>query len=121
MQLERKVGVWMSRTALAPAVPLTLSGEQLWIIVAAVLASRRGVTRRAAVRGLVAVCGARFTAAVVRTLLRARRRPPAGPLVERGRLGQTACSLSPLAHAAAGAAFSTALAMPGGAGEPALG
>jgi undecaprenyl-diphosphatase len=47
----------------------------LWLTIAAVLASRKGVTRRAAFRGVLAIAGASFTANVVVKPVAGRVRP----------------------------------------------
>src|SRR5215470_16959793 len=52
----------------------------LWFTIAAVLASRRGVTRRAAVRGVLAIGGASFTSNMLGKPLLPRRRPAADAL-----------------------------------------
>lgn len=84
----------------------------LWLAVAAVLVVRQGVTRRAALRGLISVSGASFLAnAVLKTLL-PRRRPAAELLPEERRLVRRPTSSSfPSGHAASAAAFATAVAM----------
>jgi undecaprenyl-diphosphatase len=84
----------------------------LWFAIAAVLAVRKGVTRRAAMRGVVSVTGASFTANVVLKTLFPRRRPPAELLPEQRRLSRRPTSSSfPSGHAASAAAFATAVAM----------
>jgi len=47
----------------------------LWFAVAALLASRQGATRRAALRGVAAIGGASFTINALAKPLLARRRP----------------------------------------------
>lgn len=84
----------------------------LWFAIAAVLGIRKGVTRRAALRGVVSVTGASFTANVVLKTLFPRRRPPAELLPEPRRLSRRPTSSSfPSGHAASAAAFATAVTM----------
>jgi diacylglycerol kinase family enzyme/membrane-associated phospholipid phosphatase len=84
----------------------------LWFTVAAVLASRRGVTRRAAVRGVLAIGGASFTANVLGKPLLPRRRPAADALPTWRTLPDPPTSSSfPSGHAASAAAFCTAVAL----------
>ncbi|MFC6088927.1 bifunctional phosphatase PAP2/diacylglycerol kinase family protein [Saccharothrix lopnurensis] len=90
----------------------------LWLVIAGALASRRGVGRRAALRGAAAVGGASFSASLVAKRLFPRRRPAADLLHETRRLTKRPTSSSfPSGHAASAAAFTTALAME----SPALG
>ncbi len=93
---------------------LTRSADHsvLWFLVAAVLAVRSGVTRRAALRGVVSITGASFTANTVLKQLFPRRRPAAELLPEERRLIRRPTSSSfPSGHAASAAAFTTALAL----------
>ena len=84
----------------------------LWLVVAGVLATRKGVTRRAALRGVAAVGGASFSASLVAKRLFPRRRPAADLLLVPRRLTKRPSSSSfPSGHAASAAAFTTALAM----------
>jgi undecaprenyl-diphosphatase len=84
----------------------------LWFVIAAVLAIRKGVTRRAALRGVVSITGASFTANVVLKTLFPRRRPPAELLPLERRLTKRPTSSSfPSGHAASAAAFTTAVAL----------
>ncbi len=84
----------------------------LWLVVAGVLAMRKGVTRRAALRGVAAIGGASFSASLVAKRLFPRRRPAADLLEVPRRLTRRPTSSSfPSGHAASAAAFTTALAM----------
>ncbi|MFF0494436.1 bifunctional phosphatase PAP2/diacylglycerol kinase family protein [Nocardia sp. NPDC004068] len=84
----------------------------LWFTVAAVLASRKGAPRRAAVRGVASLAGASFVANAVLKSVFARRRPAAELLPERRRLVRRPTSSSfPSGHSASAAAFVTAVAM----------
>lgn len=84
----------------------------LWIAVAAVLAVRKGVTRRAALRGLISVGGASVIANAGLKPVLPRRRPAAELLpVERRLVRRPRSSSFPSGHAASAAAFVTAVAM----------
>ncbi|MDQ2708519.1 MAG: phosphatase PAP2 family protein [Actinomycetota bacterium] len=84
----------------------------LWFAIAAVLSVRKGATRRAALRGVVSIAGASFTANAVLKTLFPRRRPPADQLPVQRRLTKRPTSSSfPSGHAASAAAFTTAVAM----------
>lgn len=84
----------------------------LWLVVAGVLAARKGVSRRAALRGVAAIAGASFSASLVAKRLLPRRRPAADLLAVPRRLTRRPTSSSfPSGHAASAAAFTTALAM----------
>lgn len=84
----------------------------LWFTIAAVLASRRGVNRRAAVRGVLAIGGASFTANVLGKPLLPRRRPAADALPAWRTLPDPPTSSSfPSGHAASAAAFCAAVAL----------
>lgn len=86
----------------------------LWFTVAALLASRKGVTRRGALRGVVAIAGASFTANAVAKPLLPRRRPPYDNLPPQRRPDRDErpdSSSFPSGHAASAAAFTTAVAM----------
>ncbi|PSL52605.1 undecaprenyl-diphosphatase [Saccharothrix carnea] len=84
----------------------------LWLVVAGVLATRKGVTRRAALRGVAAIGGASFSASLVAKRLFPRRRPAADLLLVPRRLTKRPTSSSfPSGHAASAAAFTTAVAM----------
>jgi diacylglycerol kinase family enzyme/membrane-associated phospholipid phosphatase len=84
----------------------------LWFSIAAVLATRVGVTRRGAMRGLLAILGASVTAnGVLKPLLPRRRPPDAGMPAERSLRRRPTSSSFPSGHAASAAAFATAVAM----------
>lgn len=90
----------------------TANHSLLWFAVAAVLASRRGVTRRAAIRGVCAIGGASFLANAVAKPLMPRRRPAADALPGFRTLPDPPTSSSfPSGHAASAAAFATAVTM----------
>ena len=84
----------------------------IWFAAAAVLATIRGRGRRAALRGLVAVAGASFTANALAKRVFPRRRPAADlvPLARRLTRRPTSSSF-PSGHAASAAAFTTAVAL----------
>ncbi len=86
----------------------------LWFAVAAGLSSRKGPTRRAAMRGLLAISGASFTANVLGKPVLPRRRPAYEDVPPERRLdhGERPGSSSfPSGHAASAAAFATAVTM----------
>lgn len=86
----------------------------LWFAVAAVLASRRGAARRAALRGVAAIGGASFTINALAKPLLPRLRPAYEdlPLARRLALRHHPRSSSfPSGHAASAAAFATAVTM----------
>ncbi len=86
----------------------------LWFAVAAALASRKGVTRRAAMRGVLAIGGASFTANMLAKPVLPRRRPAYEdvPVARRLDHGERPDSSSfPSGHAASAAAFATAVTM----------
>lgn len=84
----------------------------LWFVVAAVLASRPGTTRKGALRGILAIAGASATANGVLKPLIPRRRPPADEVPNGRQLWNRPVSSSfPSGHAASAAAFATALAL----------
>jgi undecaprenyl-diphosphatase len=86
----------------------------LWFAIAAVLASRHGATRRAALRGVAAIGGASFTINALAKPLLPRRRPAYEDLSWARRLAlrdHPRSSSFPSGHAASAAAFATAVAM----------
>ncbi|WNV88637.1 phosphatase PAP2 family protein [Umezawaea sp. Da 62-37] len=84
----------------------------LWFAIAGVLATRKGITRKAALRGVVAIAGASFSANAVGKTLFPRRRPAADLVPMARRLTKRPTSSSfPSGHAASAAAFTTAIAM----------
>ncbi|CAM3973512.1 bifunctional phosphatase PAP2/diacylglycerol kinase family protein [Kibdelosporangium persicum] len=90
----------------------------LWFGVASVLAVRKGRTRRAALRGVVAIGFASFSANLIGKQLFPRRRPAAELLPTYRRLTKRPTSSSfPSGHSASAMAFTTALTME----SPALG
>lgn len=85
---------------------------KLWFVVAAILASGKGRTRRAAVRGVGSIAFASLSANLVAKNLFPRRRPAAEllPLHRRFERRPTSSSF-PSGHAASAVAFTTAVAM----------
>src|SRR5690349_14704216 len=84
----------------------TANHSLLWFAIAAALASRRGVTRRAAVRGVLAIGGASFITNAVAKPLMPRRRPAADALPNWRTVPNPPTSSSfPSGHAASAAAF----------------
>lgn len=87
-------------------------GSVLWLVIAAGLAVRAGVSRRAAVRGVTAVAVASVASHLLGWLLPYRPRPRAGHLPARQALPERPDSSSfPSAHATSAAAFTTALGL----------
>jgi undecaprenyl-diphosphatase len=87
----------------------------LWFAVAAVLSVRRGATRKAAGRGVLAIAMASTTANAVCKPLLPRRRPAAAELPAYQKLASPPTSSSfPSGHAASAAAFATALGLESG-------
>ncbi|MGH3888045.1 MAG: bifunctional phosphatase PAP2/diacylglycerol kinase family protein [Pseudonocardiaceae bacterium] len=86
----------------------------LWFAVAAALASRKGATRRAALRGMAAIGGASFTVNAVAKPLLPRRRPAWEDVPVGRRLNPNErpnSSSFPSGHAASAAAFTAAVTM----------
>jgi len=84
----------------------------LWFAVAAVLVTRKGPTRRAAVRGVLAIAGASFTSNAVAKPLMPRRRPVYEDVPARRTIPNPPLSSSfPSGHAASAAAFTTAVTL----------
>ncbi|GAA2983593.1 bifunctional phosphatase PAP2/diacylglycerol kinase family protein [Actinokineospora diospyrosa] len=85
---------------------------RLWFALAALLAARKGPTRRAALRGVAAIGFASASANLVGKNLFPRRRPAAELLPEHRRLTKRPTSSSfPSGHSASAVAFTTAVAM----------
>ncbi|WP_020673506.1 bifunctional phosphatase PAP2/diacylglycerol kinase family protein [Amycolatopsis nigrescens] len=100
----------------ADQVLMTLSRSankgRLWWVVAALLASKKGPTRRGALRGVAAIAGASTSSNLVGKPLFPRRRPAAEEVPEHRRLSKRPTSSSfPSGHSASAAAFVTAVAM----------
>ncbi|WP_089955723.1 bifunctional phosphatase PAP2/diacylglycerol kinase family protein [Lentzea xinjiangensis] len=90
----------------------TANHSLLWFVVAAVLATAKGPSRRGALRGLAAIAGASAGANLVGKSLFPRRRPAADLLAVPRRLAKRPTSSSfPSGHSASAAAFATAVAM----------
>ena len=125
IQAFRRVGrtdrALMRRSAALPAtraddalmaLSRSANKSRLWWGVAALLAVRKGPTRRAALRGVVAIAGASAAANLVGKPLFPRRRPAEEETPVRRRLRKRPTSSSfPSGHSASAAAFATAVAM----------
>ncbi|MPZ80511.1 MAG: phosphatase PAP2 family protein [Actinophytocola sp.] len=86
--------------------------SKLWFVIAAVLAARKGATRRAGFRGVAAIAGASMSASLVGKRLFPRRRPAAELLPAPRRLTRRPRSSSfPSGHAASAFAFASAVTM----------
>jgi diacylglycerol kinase family enzyme/membrane-associated phospholipid phosphatase len=84
----------------------------LWFALATAMAARRGTSRKAAYRGVLAIAGASGTANLLLKPLLPRRRPAASELPAYQTLADPPTSSSfPSGHAASAAAFATAVAM----------
>lgn len=94
------------------ALSVSANHSVLWIVVAAVLAGRRGASRKAAARGLLSIAGASFFANALLKPLLPRRRPAASELPAYQTIANPPTSSSfPSGHSASAAAFATAVAM----------
>ncbi len=92
----------------------TANHSLLWFGVAAALAIRKGVTRRAALRGVAAIWGASLTTNAMAKPLMPRRRPAWEDVLVPRRLNRNerpSSSSFPSGHAASAAAFTTAVTM----------
>ncbi|GAB1514652.1 bifunctional phosphatase PAP2/diacylglycerol kinase family protein [Actinophytocola sp. KF-1] len=86
--------------------------SKLWFALAALLVSRKGATRRAGLRGVVAIGFASFAASGVAKRLFPRRRPAAELLpVYRRMMRRPTSSSFPSGHSASAFAFASAVAM----------
>ncbi|WP_037319657.1 bifunctional phosphatase PAP2/diacylglycerol kinase family protein [Amycolatopsis orientalis] len=86
--------------------------SKLWWCVAVLLATKKGPTRRGALRGVAAIAGASAAANLVGKPLFPRRRPAAEEVPMHRRLVRRPTSSSfPSGHSASAAAFVTAVAM----------
>ncbi|MFC5994705.1 bifunctional phosphatase PAP2/diacylglycerol kinase family protein [Pseudonocardia hispaniensis] len=84
----------------------------LWFLLAGILAARKGATRKAALRGVLAIAGASGIANALLKPLLPRRRPAAGELPAHRTLPDPPTSSAfPSGHAASAAAFATAVAL----------
>jgi undecaprenyl-diphosphatase len=94
------------------AVSVSANHSLLWFGIAALLASRRGSSRKAALRGVFAIAAASTSANAVLKPLLPRRRPAASELPAYQKLTDPPTSSSfPSGHAASAAAFATAVAL----------
>ena len=92
----------------------TANHSLLWFAAAAVLAGRKGATRRAALRGVASIGGASLTINAVAKPLMPRRRPAWEDVLVPRRLHRherPSSSSFPSGHAASAAAFTTAVTM----------
>jgi membrane-associated phospholipid phosphatase len=109
------VRAWLPGRAPNPvvvALTAVARGDALWVLICAGLASRRGVSRRAAIRAGTALAAATAVSHGLGRVLPYRRRPHAGDLPARRALPEHPHSSSfPSAHATSAAAVTTALAL----------
>ncbi|MGW5641548.1 phosphatase PAP2 family protein [Saccharopolyspora sp. NPDC003752] len=115
---DRKFVEWSAkfpRTAADPALKaLTMLADhsKLWFAVAAVLAAKKGPTRRAALRGVAAIAASSAVTNAIAKPLLPRRRPATNLLPRHRRLVAPPDSSSfPSGHTASAAAFTTAVCM----------
>ncbi|MBB5911908.1 undecaprenyl-diphosphatase [Nocardia transvalensis] len=92
---------------------LTRSADHgvLWLVIAAVLATRKGASRRAALRGVVALGGASVSANTVKAVFGRRRPAPELLPLDRRLIRRPMSSSFPSGHSASAIAFATAVAM----------
>ncbi|MGH3611522.1 MAG: bifunctional phosphatase PAP2/diacylglycerol kinase family protein [Pseudonocardia sp.] len=84
----------------------------LWFVVAGLLAARRGASRKAASRGVLAIAGASTVANAILKPILPRRRPAAAELPAYQTIPNPPTSSSfPSGHAASAAAFATAVTL----------
>ena len=94
------------------ALSTAANHSMLWFGIAAALATRKGATRRAALRGVMAIAATSFTANAMLKPLLPRRRPAAKELPAYQLLPDPPTSSSfPSGHAASAAAFTVAVAL----------
>jgi undecaprenyl-diphosphatase len=94
------------------ALSKSANKSMLWWALGAVLAAKKGPTRRGALRGVAAIAGASAAANLIGKPLFPRRRPAAKEVPAHRRLTKRPTSSSfPSGHAASAAAFATAVAM----------
>jgi diacylglycerol kinase family enzyme/membrane-associated phospholipid phosphatase len=117
-EIDHAISQWIGRRAPSPLdlimreLSSAANHSMLWFVIAAALASRKGATRRAALRGVLSIAVTSFTANAALKPLLPRRRPPAQEL--NGKLKFPAAPTSssfPSGHAASAAAFTTAVAL----------
>jgi diacylglycerol kinase family enzyme len=111
----------MRRSAMLPPTPVdrgmrhlgrAADHSKLWFTIAALLAARKGGTRRAGLRGAAAISFASFGASLLGKRLFPRRRPAADLLPVARRMARRPTSSSfPSGHSASALAFGTAVAM----------
>lgn len=96
------------------AITTSANHSLLWFTVAALLVGHKGPARRAALRGVLAISGASFTANILGKPVMPRRRPAYEDVPVRRRLAHSErpdSSSFPSGHAASAAAFATAVTM----------
>jgi diacylglycerol kinase family enzyme/membrane-associated phospholipid phosphatase len=116
--IDRAISRWIGRrpSSLLDVVTKSLSTATnhsvLWFAIAAALSARRGATRRAALRGVLAIAATSFTTnAVLKPLLPRRRPPVPEPPAYRLSAESPISSSFPSGHAASAAAFAAAVAL----------
>jgi diacylglycerol kinase family enzyme/membrane-associated phospholipid phosphatase len=117
-EVDHAFSLWIGRRAPSPVdlvmreLSMAANHSKLWFAIAAVLAAKKGASRRGALRGVLAIAVTSFTANAVLKPLLPRRRPPARELPAYHMVVPTPTSSSfPSGHAASAAAFTTAVTM----------
>ena len=117
-EVDQAVSRWIGQRSPTP-LDIVIKGlstaanhSMLWFAIAAVLAGKKGATRRGAMRGVLAIAATSFTANVGLKPVLPRRRPPAedSPAYQ-GYADRPTSSSFPSGHAASAAAFTTAVAL----------
>jgi diacylglycerol kinase family enzyme/membrane-associated phospholipid phosphatase len=112
--VSARIGRWQPSPldAVLKGMSTAANHSALWLAIAAALAAKKGATRRAALRGILAIAATSFTtSAVVKPVLPTRRPPAAETPSHPAFLEPSMSSSFPSGHTAAAAAFATAVAM----------
>jgi undecaprenyl-diphosphatase len=117
-EADHIISQWVGRQARSPLdlvmreLSAAANHSMVWFLIASTLAARKGATRRAALRGVLAIAATSFSVNAVLKPLLPRRRPPAQELPSRRTFPAAPTSSSfPSGHAASATAFATAVAL----------
>src|SRR5918998_4185190 len=117
-EVDQAVSRWIGQQSPTPldvvikGLSTAANHSMLWLVIGAVLAAKKGATRRGAMRGLLAIAATSFTANVGLKPALPRRRPPAdGSPAYSVYANRPTSSSFPSGHAASAAAFATAVAL----------
>ena len=117
-EVDQAVSRWIGQQSPTPldvvikGLSTAANHSMLWLVIGAVLAAKKGATRRGAMRGLLAIAATSFTANVGLKPALPRRRPPAdGSPAYSVYANRPTSSSFPSGHAASAAAFTTAVAL----------